>query len=1132
MTAVLYPDPDGSGPLLSPVERYDYDVFGHVIATELVNSYLENSQLLVTSLIDGSTYDAAQRLTGQYAQDPDLTWYLKRDAAGNITRTSDKATALASLTVTPTALTAWAAGNSRITSSNTVGTVLTPANDPTTRGLVDTYTYDLNGNVTEVSEFDGGLANPDYRRSKIAYDHLDRPVRMVTPNPGASVASVPGEVRNSDPSAGEVGGYISTVIYDNAGNTYRMVDVLGHSYDTRYDLLHRPTSVRGPSAGGTSQLETTMSYARHPIGWQVTVTDPAGRATLVEHDFAGRAFRTRLPAATAGGEQAVYATGYDADGQVSGTLDALRKAALVTYNTRGLVASVLEPYVDGSQPTTSFIYSVDGLLQSTTDPLGRVTSFSYDAGGRLQLQTAPDPDAGGPLLASTQSLVYDALGHVLASTDSLGQTSRVAYDARFRPVLATDPANYQTASSYDVFGNLLSVTDAKANTTSFTFDRWDRNYRETQGANARTTLLDGVGRVRQATDRNGRVSTFEYDHRYQLTREVWKNTPDQEIREFVYGYDTVGNLLSVADNTINPSTGARTTASDTLQFVYDNRDQLQLERSVNPLVGTSTVLDRDYDLNGLPTALAANLGGTIVGSSISGGIQDFVNQYVHDAVGRLTSVTQTSQAGGNSVAAKLATFQYDAASQLTDLRRYSATTASPTYLEVHSRFGYDGAGRVQSLTHAKSEIAAGQMWNGTSSLPSSLQAGNLLAGYFLAYDQDNRLTGWSSYADAFKTTYAYDTRDQVTGATHTAIAGLTLPRALPSAESYAFDGTGNRNLSGGSSSSANGTFNRVQNDGTYTYEFDAEGNQIRRTKISDGKVTEYEFDYRNRLMKVTEKNSAGGAATKIVTFQYDAFDRRTGKLLDCRRQRDDRSQDGLGLGRPAGGHAVGGCRRGGLGAWKLTNRYLYGEAVDLVLADEQLPSGGIGLTSISTTTGNVLWPLFDQLGSVRDAVDSNGVIRQHLVFDSFGNRLSETDYNTSGVVIPSTDPAAVDELFGYTGREWDSDVKLQYNRAVVRPGPRTLDLAGPDRFRRRRREPVSVCGERCHGSHGSKWTRLDNNWRDERKGPENGFWNVASAAAPEWSTQPQFPLERLASMVVKFAQCRLAELVSRSRHSN
>jgi hypothetical protein len=36
----------------------------------------------------------------------------------------------------------------------------------------------------------------------------------------------------------------------------------------------------------------------------------------------------------------------------------------------------------------------------------------------------------------------------------------------------------------------------------------------------------------------------------------------------------------LADNTIDPATGARTAASDTLQFVYDNRDQLQLERAV------------------------------------------------------------------------------------------------------------------------------------------------------------------------------------------------------------------------------------------------------------------------------------------------------------------------------------------------------------------------------------------------------------------------------------------------------------------------------------------------------------------------------------------------------------------------
>ena len=53
----------------------------------------------------------------------------------------------------------------------------------------------------------------------------------------------------------------------------------------------------------------------------------------------------------------------------------------------------------------------------------------------------------------------------------------------------------------------------------------------------------------------------------------------------------------------------------------------------------------------------------------------------------------------------------------------------------------------------------------------------------------------------------------------------------------------------------------------------------------------------------------------------------------------------------------------------------------------------------------------------------------HVVFDSFGKRLREVDYNTSGVQIANTDINAIDELFGYTGRDWDADTNLQNNRA-------------------------------------------------------------------------------------------------------
>ncbi len=87
----------------------------------------------------------------------------------------------------------------------------------------------------------------------------------------------------------------------------------------------------------------------------------------------------------------------------------------------------------------------------------------------------------------------------------------------------------------------------------------------------------------------------------------------------------------------------------------------------------------------------------------------------------------------------------------------------------------------------------------------------------------------------------------------------------------------------------------------------------------------------------------------------------------------------------------------------VTNRYLHGPAVDQILADEQVGD-------------EVLWPLADNLGSVRDLIDSDGNVENHLVYDAYGNVISET-------------ASAVDHIFGFTGRERDEESDLQYNRA-------------------------------------------------------------------------------------------------------
>jgi RHS repeat-associated protein len=60
--------------------------------------------------------------------------------------------------------------------------------------------------------------------------------------------------------------------------------------------------------------------------------------------------------------------------------------------------------------------------------------------------------------------------------------------------------------------------------------------------------------------------------------------------------------------------------------------------------------------------------------------------------------------------------------------------------------------------------------------------------------------------------------------------------------------------------------------------------------------------------------------------------------------------------------------------------------------------------------------LSDQQGSVRDVINSQGQLLNHIRYDSFGNITDQTNAN-------------VDFQFGYTGREFDEETGLYYCRA-------------------------------------------------------------------------------------------------------
>ncbi|GIW97140.1 MAG: hypothetical protein KatS3mg111_0473 [Pirellulaceae bacterium] len=315
---------------------------------------------------------------------------------------------------------------------------------------------------------------------------------------------------------------------------------------------------------------------------------------------------------------------------------------------------------------------------------------------------------------------------------------------------------------------------------------------------------------------------------------------------------------------------------------------MQGESQYHPLVEhpwrapPRVLLDRDYDAAGNQTKLAANFTGTLqADGSISGGVWDFSNTYTYDSLNRLRTVTQGGLSNGNVVADKHVDISYNTASQLTNIFRYAASTDDPAALVVHSRMGYDQAGRLTSITHARQVIGNGQTWDGTSNPPPSLAAGDLLAAYFLDWDAGGRLESLSSWADASRVDYQYDLKGQLTAATAQVISGMTPVYPLPPSESYGYDATGNRLSSFGGSQSAPGTHNRLQTDGQYNYTYDAEGNMTQRTDIATGAVTEYQWDLRNRLVAVTDRASAGGPMTQRVEFFYDAFDQRTGKRVDA-----------------------------------------------------------------------------------------------------------------------------------------------------------------------------------------------------------------------------------------------------------
>ncbi len=674
-----------------------------------------------------------------------------------------------------------------------------------------------------------------------------------------------------------------------------------------------------------------------------TMTDPLGRVTDIDYDLFGRV--TRMTRAKGTADQAITQYEYNAAGNMTVMIDANGNRTEYQFDLMNRPIKTTEADPDGAGPLTSpitlFSYDKDGNLVELTDALQHKTANRYDARRRLIETVGPDPDGTGPLAAPMTKFSYDAAGNTTNITDPLNKQTQYRYDARNRRIESIDPEGGRTRFGYDFDNNMVKLTDPVGNVTQFAFDARDRQTQETDPlGKAIRYAYDGANNLTEKVDRNARMTQFSYDDRDRLTKENWvggSNTIN-------YTYDSADNMLSARDS------------FSALTFSYDSLDRVKTTDNVGTPNFPRVALSYSYDAVGNVTSVTDAINGQHAATNVN----DF------DALNRVKRISQS----GTTVQTKRVDYDYNSLGQTTALKRFSDLTNMQSI--VTTTYAFDQQNRLSLIDH-KSD------------------SGTAYASFGFGYDSASRITQIAEKNQTID--YGYDVRDQLTSANYSA--------ATRTDETFKFDANGNRVQSNAHGTGyKTGPGNRLLSDGVYNYVYDNEGNLTKRAEIASGNVREFQWDHRNRLMSVSEKNAVG-VLQQVVRYTYDAFGRRIAKSVDTTpldavdAALEQYVYDGddviLDFVDPDGS---------GPAASQQTVRYLRGPGIDNLLAIEKAQQ-----TS---------WVLQDHLGSTRAIVSSQGVLLQSIDYDAFGKAIVDS--------APLT-------RYQFTGREAEQETGLYYYRA-------------------------------------------------------------------------------------------------------
>ncbi|HQZ36478.1 MAG TPA: DUF6531 domain-containing protein, partial [Ilumatobacteraceae bacterium] len=593
-------------------------------------------------------------------------------------------------------------------------------------------------------------------------------------------------------------------------------DVLTFTYTDppiSFDPIRSVSRIVKNEQGQTLHTATT-TYTYFPDGRIKFVVDPLGNQARYGYDVGLR--RNKVEISGPGAFSAIQTRDYTYDGEArvlteAITLDAVganpAETVTKTYTyDQGRIASEQSTSTDPAKPgvfRTEYTYYRDALnrplqlkeiKRRLSDTEAVVTTHHYDSKGRLERTVLPD---GIEIRQTYGSGPFPTgIDYFSPTNGLLPQLAQdLAYDADNEMATRTVASGPITTYEHDDLGRLTTTTNALGQKTVYTY----QDYLLTQTETGRTTA-----------DGEGRITRYVFDGRGRRTATERKSEGGQFPVFETLVHDSVGHVIKRKD-----------ALDRTTQYTYDQTGQLVIV--TDPLNHATTYA---YDAAGNRTGTTDALGrqtlstyddlNRLIGTEQKGVTPSVVTTFGYDAAGNLTRVTD----GANQVT----NYTYDNLSRrLTEIRplgqslsyayderdrlktwtnsrgqqvrhdyhpwgpllqsRHYADAAATTPLRTIA-YTYDNRANLTAVSD--DSIQAGTLWSANYDLLDRAQSTRAhyipgaAAGIWVdqAWDRYGNLQSEgirnASTGEVLSTSYAYDNRNRLSGATLPAGANVTI----------------------------------------------------------------------------------------------------------------------------------------------------------------------------------------------------------------------------------------------------------------------------------------------------------------------------------------------------------------------